>query len=1189
MFKKIFSILTLAVAATTAALVWAGSAPTNPGETVAIPTAPGEYISWNYATLSSGKISCENDAGTELGSCRNGNTAVFNLESTETTAYTLNFSTCTTNDNSYVTVTIENEAGMPVFTQESVQLQNRDGKNWHSFPDAYQFDVPELPAGKYTLTFSFSSGSSYAGNMSQFALYKRNGGNDPVEPVGPKEDEVEPLDSWMNVPGQLPLGKWIIDNTFRHESSDAADGGNFGYTEPGAKAHFNMHVTKAGVYNWKWNIPWKQNDGEFTITVLDQATGIVEAKTIWNWINSQDLGDYDFNLNGYLTTGKKTVTVECTGGARFVCNFKTPTLTWAGNAYAALTGVTIEGQTNSAFEGYDYNFNLPKEFTAETLPVNVTYNGGTLSAKLGDQDITAASDAEGKAVFNIAAPKANEEAVLTFTITPAEGAAYDKLTYSVRIFHIGGTIVSTAKVDGVELPAEAIEALNADKAYTLAGNIYTAVPEVEFGFVDGTSAKGTATVAGTTAAVKVVGGKDADAVEYALNVEGIHQYTPAATDLHQEIRWDRDWGLFTLTPMPGDGWSGTQIKFSSNTDYTLNVPSNATVKQIVFWQMGSNYGNPGALENIASEGANVYKPTNSEFRSGYRDLTVNVENHQTGAPFTFRFKDGNQPCSGFDIYYTEAALTTAPAVLETTQTSTENLNHAVVSMKFDREMKDVKATVNGKEVKAKGGSNILNFALWNLNWNSDNLLTIAAGAAKDTYGNANAEAITYTVKVGNPAAVEAIAAENFIVVSNADELKAAVASVNETNKSADAPHVVIYLKNGDYCVGTEKISGHHLHINRAHNVSLIGESRDGVLIHGVNDGISNAVLSTRYSTNIYIENLTVRNDLDYNAVVAGGKRVGVGAAFYGGNRDIMKNVTLQSIQDTYVTGEQGYHVDCQIEGGVDYICGGGDHVFQNCTIRHIGEGGYITAPSTSPKNQWGYVFLDCTIKGDSNYCLGRPWQNEPRAYFINTTMEAKAAAKGWNGMSTLPTHFYEYNSMDKNGNAIDLSGRKNAETSTNEYTPVLTAEEAAEFTVENILGGSDSWYAPEMTETLAATTDFTSANGTLLWKAVERAAGYIVYEDNVFAGYTATAEFALPAEATQAAAAKTYTVRAINANGAQGTVSSAYTDGGVGVDGIDAEAAEAEYFNLQGVRVSGNAAGAVIEVRNGKAVKKMNR
>ena len=205
----------------------------------------------------------------------------------------------------------------------------------------------------------------------------------------------------------------------------------------------------------------------------------------------------------------------------------------------------------------------------------------------------------------------------------------------------------------------------------------------------------------------------------------------------------------------------------------------------------------------------------------------------------------------------------------------------------------------------------------------------------------------------------------------------------------------------------------------------------------------------------------------------------------------MKNIAMQSQQDTQVTGESGYYLNCKIYGAVDYICGGGNHFYDQCELIMTNPGP-ITAPATSSMLKWGYVFQHCTVneypnfKADKSYDLGRPWQNEPRAYFLNTRMNVLPSDAGWRSMSTLPTHFYEYKSVDKNGNLIDLSTRKNSPTSTNQYTPILTDEQANLFTVENVLGGNDSWLPTE--EAITTKAPQVNVNGnTLTWDDVEGA------------------------------------------------------------------------------------------------------
>ena len=119
--------------------------------------------------------------------------------------------------------------------------------------------------------------------------------------------------------------------------------------------------------------------------------------------------------------------------------------------------------------------------------------------------------------------------------------------------------------------------------------------------------------------------------------------------------------------------------------------------------------------------------------------------------------------------------------------------------------------------------------------------------------------------------------------------------------------------------------------------------------------------------------------------------------------------------------------------------------------------------------------------------LGRPWQNEPRSVYLHTTMEVPCAAEGWKAMSTVPTHFYEYDSRDAAGNVIDLSARTNSSTSTNTYVPVLTDEQAAAYTVRNVLGGTDSWDAAAIA--VQATADVTS---------IDADAAYLIEDNGAF-------------------------------------------------------------------------------------------
>lgn len=1010
------------------------------------------------------------------------------------------------------------------------------------------------------------------------------GGDTPVDPdpVDPVTPEVPA--GWASIPGTLlkvSADNWQCSGAYKIENPDS-ENPNFGSIKASAKLATNFFCTEEGAYAMNYNFTW--NKSGFTtyinFEVVDMESGVTEASTVYTFT---DKGAATIPLKGVITTGKKTLKIsfDDKGHGQYVTNFAAPTFEKIGTCYSEISSVTVEGVQNTALEGYDYCFNLPGDYAAETVALNVAPMNGTIAAE--------GYTVEGNKVI-VPVPAKNEEKVVNIVLTPAEGAFCPQTEYKVRVYRIGGVVVSGLQVDGYEVATpELLEALNGETAAaTLATKVYTHVPAVSATFADGSKADATVTLEGTTAKAAFKGTSGADEKNFTFNVDGVHLYTPAEGEQVVKLVFDSannqadgSWsnGLYTLRDC-NDGWGGTQFKFRSNTELSWSVPSNIIVKQMKFCQLGDNYA-PGTIEYVSSEGATVYLPSDNDFSNtkARYDLLVNIENHQAGEPIMFKFKDGSQPVAWFEFTVEERALTGEPQIQEFTWLPTDEplrQNHCVIKMVFDREMASGYLKYGpglSKTAKAEGGSSTLYFSLWDLEWNTANAFEIPAGALVDKFGNSNEYPTPAEIAVGAPADV--VPVEEVTVVSNIDEFKGAIASCMETNKTADAPRRVIFMKNGDYNLGTSSDTQPMLHLNKAFNVSIIGESRDGVVLRGTIMGISYPVFSTRYSTNIYMENFTIRNDLDY-----GKERQGVGVAHYGGNRDIMVNMRLLSQQDTQVTGEQGYYYNCEIHGSVDYVCGGGNHFYDHCTFVQQ-TGGAIAAPSTSALLKWGYVFQNCTIKGANGYHLGRPWQNEPRCYWLNTTMLSTCSANGWDKMSNLPTHFYEYGSKDKNGNLLDLSGRGNSPTSTNKYTPVLTDEEAAEFTVENVLGGTDSWLAPdEYVRMTAPAAAYDGDANAITWTADPKAAGYFVYRFGEFAGYVPGNQTAYSLGAGSRAADDTYTVRSMSANGTLSDHSAPVTPSSqVGVEAVGAEnGAKALYYNLQGVRVSEDYQGVRVRV-----------
>lgn len=187
-----------------------------------------------------------------------------------------------------------------------------------------------------------------------------------------------------------------------------------------------------------------------------------------------------------------------------------------------------------------------------------------------------------------------------------------------------------------------------------------------------------------------------------------------------------------------------------------------------------------------------------------------------------------------------------------------------------------------------------------------------------------------------------------------------------------------------------------------------------------------------------------------------------------GDRVVFRNCNLTGYQDTiyfWSDGKRTYLENCLIVGRTDYIYGGGTAFFQNCEVRSWG-GGWITAPATSQSEPFGYVFNQCQLTyalnspraGDdgAQVRFGRPWQNYPKIAWLYCDMTDKIHPEGWGDTWNMPyattstdLHLYEYMNT---GPGADTTGRANWAGLRN-----LTAAEAANHTVQNVLGGSDNW------------------------------------------------------------------------------------------------------------------------------------
>ena len=590
-----------------------------------------------------------------------------------------------------------------------------------------------------------------------------------------------------------------------------------------------------------------------------------------------------------------------------------------------------------------------------------------------------------------------------------------------------------------------------------------------------------------------------------------------------------------------DMYSDGRFKFGSN-EVAVVVPTNAIVTKLTFEGLGELYGGTITWDHVSSTGTTSIDYT-TEISNG-ANAEIILTGHKMGTPIAFQISGGNPAFSKLTVEYNIYNDGTVNYSGSDSEGQEKNIA-GCVQLNFDREVSLVDgktANIDGKDVfRTIGRSSSIESYYWDLDYSSSHTLTLPAGSVQDVWGNVYDKDIkvTFTTKVA-PDAAEAY--EYDYVVGNADELKAALAAVKATNTTADAPRKRIFLKNGIYLLTEEGVPADGTSDDRqttidGYNISIIGQSKDGVIIrsYGHLGWFSRSTTLQNNATNVYLQDLTITNA---SALESGNFR-GVMPAYAGGTKTILKNVNLVSGQDTYVSGDRVYMEDCDIHGTVDFICGGGENLFYRSNL-YIEGGGCVTAPLHGSDNDYGYVFMDCTIKpgtyaestADKSYTLGRPWKGDnPSAYYLNTCMEVLPADNGWGGMSLCHTSFYEYKSTDKDGALLDLSARTVEGISQNIYTPVLADDRAASFNERNILGGKDGWEPSTYTKQVDAVSIAVSEN-VLEWKQGDGALSYVVFKDGVYVANTKDCMFSMSESGL-------YTVRAANEMGGLGEESNA--------------------------------------------------
>jgi hypothetical protein len=486
-----------------------------------------------------------------------------------------------------------------------------------------------------------------------------------------------------------------------------------------------------------------------------------------------------------------------------------------------------------------------------------------------------------------------------------------------------------------------------------------------------------------------------------------------------------------------------------------------------------------------------------------------------------------------------------------------------IVLTFDEKVKltdNAAATLGTQKIEGAVSGKTITFAYKGLNYATAYTFTLAAGSVADLTDNATDQAIVlnFTTKT-KPAVTKAL--YDFIVPTDGDFKAALDAAAKRTDTSK---RFRIFIKQGDYKIPADeksKVTGSDgksyanptTYMNTP-NVSIIGEGMDNTSLTNTvpNSGQSANVLEgigkgdvlclQKGATNTYFQDLKMYSSMGD----AKGRDIVLNDQ---SNKTICKNVSLWAYQDTYVSNNQNgkfYFEDGILRGRTDYLCGKGDVYYNNVELWICEKGGYLAVPSQPKK--YGYIFKDCTIKDateakdlNGNYALGRPWgKGTPIALYIDTKMEAIPSAAGWNEMSGgYPKRFAEYNSYTSTGSVVDLKDRKkvydaydskdgdNYVNRRNETAgdPILAAEEAAFYTVENIMGQDDDWDPTAATEQASAPTNVKLNGTTLAWDNNDYALLWAVCKNGKVVDFTITPSYIVDD------ASATWSVRAANEMG----------------------------------------------------------
>lgn len=439
-----------------------------------------------------------------------------------------------------------------------------------------------------------------------------------------------------------------------------------------------------------------------------------------------------------------------------------------------------------------------------------------------------------------------------------------------------------------------------------------------------------------------------------------------------------------------------------------------------------------------------------------------------------------------------------------------------IVLTFDEKVKigNGDATLNGETLKPVISGKSVVYGYTGLKYATEYVFTVPAGAITDRNGNAY-EGTTITFTTMERVQPEARLYDAIVAKDGSGDYTTVQGAIDAAPAGRVKPWL-IFVKNGRYKEHVDiPASKPYIHI--------IGQNRDKAVIlddklcGGANAlHVSVGATVVVNSNDCLFENITLENSYGHEKE-DGPQALALNTT---GDRTIFNGVAMLSYQDTWITPStsayRAFVKNSLVEGAVDFIYNSGDIYLEGDTLLiNRKSGGYIVAPSHGIDVAWGYVFNNCVITApgvpsETSVWLGRPWHNFPKTVFLNTRAEVTIPATGWyETMGGLPVIWADWNTTDGDGNLLDLSMRRD----TYYYTDSdgnkvygtaknrLTDEEAAQYTIKNVLSGKDNWQPEIKTEACAAPAPVISGS-EISWESVPYAICYVVTKGDDVVGFT---------------------------------------------------------------------------------------